>query len=282
MAKPNRHSRKHAKHRPSGQPVQKPHPEPDNVAPMGRYDAPGDEPLAIASRLTLQEAFRIDRALVKRLKRRGVNTKEAFTIRDESGAWFRAAFQECDADGGLALPYERMDRSPEPSIDVTLACAVLARQRMHFVMQKATELGVMRIIPLLTDHSVPAEGLEHEQAHAWPDHVARAAKQCRRGSLPAVLPPMPLDSLLVSHVFTAADLGLFLDDRSEAAPHPTGPPRRIVLLIGPEGGFSDAERAKLASKARPWRLGGRVLRAETAVVVGLTAIHMRWGDFTGG
>ncbi len=217
--------------------------------------------------------------MVKRLKLREVNAKEAFTIRDGSAAWFRASLKECDADGGLALPYERMDRSPEPAIDITLACAVLARQRMHFVMQKATELGVMRIVPLLTDHSVPPEGVEHEQAHAWPGHVARAARQCRRGSLPQVLPPMPLDALLVSPIFAAADLCLFLDDRSEPAHRPAEPPRRIVLIVGPEGGFSDAERAKLAGKARPWVLGGRVLRAETAVIVGLTAVHMTWGDF---
>jgi 16S rRNA (uracil1498-N3)-methyltransferase len=280
MARPNWDNRKHKNHGRSGHSGNRPHPQSPTPVATGRSDAPGDEPLAIASRLTLQEPFRIGRGLVKRLQRREVNPKEAFTIRDESGAYFRAAFKEGSADDGLALPYERMERSPEPTIDITLACAVLARQRMHFVMQKATELGVMRIVPLLTDYSVHPEGLEHEQSHAWPGHVARAAKQCRRGSLPQVLPPTPLDSVLASPVFTAADLCLFLDDRSEPASVPPEPPRRIVLLVGPEGGFSDAERAKLTGKARPWVLGGRVLRAETAVLVGLTAVHMTWGDFT--
>jgi 16S rRNA (uracil1498-N3)-methyltransferase len=178
------------------------------------------------------------------------------------------------------LPYERMERSPEPTVDITLACSVLARQRMIFIMQKATELGVMRIVPLLTDHSVPPEGLEHERANAWPAQVIRAAKQCRRGSLPQVLPPTPVDLFLVSPAFTAADVCVMLDDRSAPAPAPADPPRRIVLLVGPEGGFSDAERSRLAGKASPWILGGRILRAETAVLVGLTAVHMTWGDFT--
>ena len=62
----------------------------------------------------------------------------------------------------------------------------------------------------------------------------------------------------------------------------TEPPRRIVLLVGPEGGFSDAERHRLAAHARPWVFGGRVLRAETAVLVGLTAVQMTWGDFRRG
>ena len=217
--------------------------------------------------------------MVKRLERREINPKEAFTIRDESGDYFRASLKELNADGGLALPYERMARSPEPAVDITLACSVLARQRMIFVMQKATELGVTRIVPLLTDHSVPREGLEHERANAWPAQVIRAAKQCRRGSLPHVLAPTPLDAFLVSPAFKAADVCVVLDDRSDPAPALANPPQRIVLLVGPEGGFSDTERSRLAGKTCRWVLGGRILRAETAVIVGLTAVQMIWGDF---
>jgi RsmE family RNA methyltransferase len=148
----------------------------------GRYDAPGDEPLAVAAALTLNEPFRFDRGLAKRLRMRDLNATEAFTVRDGSGAYFRASVQEYDGKGGRAVPYERMSRSPEPTVDLTLACAVLGRQRMHTVVQKATELGVRRIVPLLTDHAVRPEAVAHEQAHAWPGHVARAAKQCRRSS----------------------------------------------------------------------------------------------------
>ena len=261
-------------------PATKAHPPFRPPTAAGRYDAAGDEPIAIAARLTLQEPFRVDRSAAKRLERREVNVKEAFTIRDASGDYFRASLKELAEDGGWALPYERMVRSPEPMIEITLACSVLARQRMIFVMQKATELGVMRIVPLLTDHSVPPEGLEHERANAWPAQVIRAAKQCRRGSLPEVLPPTSLDSFLASQAFTSADACVMLDDRSDPAAVPAEPPRRIVLLVGPEGGFSDGERARLLGKARPWVLGGRILRAETAVIVGLTAVQMTWGDFT--
>src|SRR6266850_3093006 len=106
-----------------------------------QYEAPGDEPLAVASRLTLEKPFRLDRDLVQRLRRRKVNAKEAFTIGDASGVYFRASLKECDERGGVALPYERMDRSPEPAIDITLACAVLARQRMLFVVQNGDGTG---------------------------------------------------------------------------------------------------------------------------------------------
>ena len=256
-----------------------------HVATAGHYAAAGDEPLAVPATLKINEPFRFDRGLAKRLRMREMNAKEAFTLCDGSGAWFRASLKEYDGRGGLAVAYERMSRSPEATIDLTLACAVLARQRMQLVVQKATELGVRRIVPLLTDHSVPPEAVEHEQAHAWAGHIARAARQCRRSSLPHLLAPAAFDAFLGSPLLAAADLCLFLDDRSDPAAHAAPaepPPRRIVLLVGPEGGFSDAERHRLKGPARPWALGGRVLRAETAVLVGLTAVHMTWGDFRSG
>src|SRR6187551_1945244 len=92
-----------------------------------RYVAAGDEPLAIAAPLALDAPFRFDRGLAKRLRMREVNATEAFTVRDSSGAYFRASVTEYDAKGGGAVAYERMSRSPEATIDLTLACAVLAR-----------------------------------------------------------------------------------------------------------------------------------------------------------
>ena len=148
---------------------------------MGRYDAPGDLPLSVGA-LSLDVPFQFDEAFARRLKRREVNPKEAFTVRDDSGAYFRASLKVLTSSGGIAVPYERLPRAPEPTVEITLACAVLARQRMIFIMQKATELGVARIVPLLTDHSVPADDLEHEKAHAWPGQIIRATRQCRRAA----------------------------------------------------------------------------------------------------
>jgi 16S rRNA (uracil1498-N3)-methyltransferase len=244
-----------------------------------KYSAAGDPPLMIAARLSLEEPFSFDTHLAKRLTLREINPKEAFTIRDERGEYFRASLKSLGPKGGTALPYELMPRSPEPRISITLACAVLARQRMLFVMQKATELGVTRIVPLLTDHSVREENLEHEKAAAWPGQILRAARQCRRASLPDLDPPTSLGSFLVSPEFRSADICVALDDRSDPTPTSNKTFQRVILLVGPEGGFSDAERTQFADKTRPWVLGGRVLRAETAVIVGLTAVQMQWGDF---
>src|SRR5687768_13614519 len=151
---------------PSQRPT-RPEAGPSRAAPArpqegGRYAAPGDEPLAVPATLALNQPFRFDRGLAKRLRMREVNATEAFTLRDASGSYFRASVKEYDAKGGLAVAYEPMSRSPEPTIDVTLACAILARQRMHLVVQKATELGVRRIVPLLTECSVQTGAMEHE------------------------------------------------------------------------------------------------------------------------
>ena len=255
--------------------------DPPNDRPEPRpFGAAGDEPLLVPGPLALGEPFRFDRGLAKRLRMREVNTSEAFTLRDGTGAFFRASLKEYDARGGSAVAYERMARSPEPAVDVTLACAVLARQRMHWVVQKATELGVRRIVPLLTEFSVQADDLQAEQPHAWAGHIARAAKQCRRSSLPHLLAPVALETFLASPLLAATELRLFLDDRSEPLPPAGKGPTRIVLFVGPEGGFSDGERQKLSAHAQPWVLGGRVLRAETAALVGLTAVHAMWGDFS--
>jgi 16S rRNA (uracil1498-N3)-methyltransferase len=249
--------------------------------PAGRYDAPGDPPLAIAETLGVGTAFDFGADLTRRLVRREVNPKEAFTVQDGAGAWYRASLKELAAagQGGSAVAYERLTRSPEPTIELTLACAVLARQRMIFVAQKATELGVTRIVPLLTERAVPPSGLEHEKAHAWPGQLLRAAKQCRRSSLPLLSAPMTLDAALADPQIRAADLRVALDDGLDGADVVASAPRSVVLFVGPEGGFSDAERLELAESTRAWTLGGRVLRAETAVLVGLSAVHLTWGDF---
>src|SRR5438045_4181930 len=87
----------------------RPQPQTLVVPPSG---APGDEPLSIPAMLTLDEPFRFDRGLAKRLQMREVNAKEAFTARDASDVYFRASVKEYDGKGGLAVAYERMSRSP--------------------------------------------------------------------------------------------------------------------------------------------------------------------------
>ena len=264
-------------HNKKPRPPRRPGGAPSPERTSGPSHAPADPPIEIPT-MTLGTDFPFDAALAKRLLRRDVNPKEAFTAADAAGDFYRVSVKELTPSGGLAVPYERCAVSPEPTVEITLACAVLSRQRMLFVAQKATELGVSRLVPLLTEFSVHADGLEHEKAHGWPGQVVRAAKQCRRSSLPEITLPMTFDDFLGSPC-AKADLALCLDNVGGQTPAPAESPASVLLLVGPEGGFSDGERKKLEGKAMGWELGGRVLRAETAVLVGLAAVHLNWGDY---
>jgi len=104
--------------------------------------------------------------------------------------------------------------------------------------------------------------------------------------LPEVHEAIELTSILEDDCFTKADLCVYLDDRAQSrsalghvAPRADGAGLRIVFAVGPEGGWNDAERAMLEKRgALPLRLGGRVLRAETAVLAGLTLLQHAYGD----
>lgn len=239
-----------------------------------------------ARALTKDQAFVLDREAMAALAFREVKVKEAFTVVDGEGRTFRASLRRQSADTGEAIAYEELSASPESPARITLVCAVLSRQRMLVVTQKATELGCVRIVPAFTDHSVKPEDLSHEKPWAWLGQAKKGARQCRRAIVPEVWKVEPLERVLANPVWLEADARFALDDRALGAPHlpfpdPASPARAcdLVLVIGPEGGFSDRERALLTSAgATALALGTRVLRAETAVFAGLSVLQHRFGD----
>jgi 16S rRNA (uracil1498-N3)-methyltransferase len=244
-------------------------------APLHHAPIRHAHPVAVGRRLQL------NRSEVEALKFRQVNVSEAFTLQGPDGGFYRAQLTSLGGRGGEAVVYEQMPRSPESPLRLTLFCAVLARQRMLLVIPKATELGVHRVQPVLTAHSVPADGLDHEKAHAWPNAAIRAQRQCRRASVPVVSPSIPLREALDDDGWRSADLRLVMDETAQPAPPPRGRPGSVALAVGPEGGWTDEERDLLrASGAIPLVLGGRVLRAETAVIAGLALLQHGFGDLS--
>lgn len=239
-------------------------------------------PLRYPSTLSCDMSIALDAQHVRALRLRGINAKEAFTIGDADGRYFRASLRSLEGSSGEALVYESLPTSPESSASISLFCAVLGRQKMLSVIQKVTELGVTRVLPLISERSVQAEGLEHEKAHAWPAQALRATRQCRRASVPLISETVPLAVALSDADVARADVRVHLDDRAAPAPHTRssfGPRVKVVFVVGPEGGFTDQERSDLdAAGFAAMRLGGRVLRAETAALVGLTLLQYEYGD----
>lgn len=244
-----------------------------------------NDPIRHDSVLKTETTITLDAAAVRGLRARDVSAKEAFTLVDSEGHFFRAALTAVKKGSGKARIYEQMSESTESPARITLLCAVLNRQRMMVVMQKATELGVSCIIPVLSERSVPRDGLDHQKASSWPKQVLRAARQCRRASLPEVREAVDLATIVDDPCFTKADERFYLDNESNAVRTLAGTTRprettNLAFAVGPEGGWTDEERALLSERgALALNLGARVVRAETAVMVGLTLLQQAYGDF---
>lgn len=171
----------------------------------------------------------------------------------------------------------------ESPLAVTLGLGVSRGERMDYGLQKATELGVQEVVPLLTARCVVQLDTERSASRLghWRRVVASACEQCGRNRLPRVGAPQTLDGWLAR---PPAGLRLVLSPSAPLALRdldlPQGP---VTLLVGPEGGLAPAELT-LAVRAgfTPLRLGPRVLRTETAVVAALSALGACWGDLGGG
>ncbi len=177
----------------------------------------------------------------------------------------------------VALVPETRTRPREEVPDFTLLPALLKKDRFDLVLEKATELGVRRIQPVLTRRCV-ADKLNLERARAI---VTEAAEQCARTALPELSAPVKLDALLRGF---PEDRTLFFADEAGGDPAAaafaahTGP---AALLIGPEGGFDEAERAAIRAlpQARAISLGQRILRGETAAIAGMALWMGLAGDW---
>lgn len=255
---------------------------PPKAASKQRPPAALLDPIRAPGRLELGAHVTLDARAVLALEAREINVSEAFTLVDGEGRSFRASLKACTESGAEALVYEALSGSTESNARITLVCAVLGRQRMITVVQKATELGCVRITPVLSDHSVKPADLDREKPWAWPGQARKGAKQCRRASVPLVDDVQHLDAVLSSAIWTSATARFVLDDRKGVAAYAferAEEPRSYVLAVGPEGGWSDRELAKLRdADAVALALGVRVLRAETAVFAGLSVLQHRLGD----
>lgn len=173
----------------------------------------------------------------------------------------------------------------ETPVELLLAQGVSSGDRMDFTVQKSVELGVGSIQPISAERSIvrlsaerAARRLEH-----WRNLVIAACEQCGRNRIPQVAAPVRLQEWLGQMTPKAApeELRLLLSPDAHASIRSLPPgAARIVLLAGPEGGFSPAEIAAAASRDFiPVRLGPRILRTETAALAALAAIQALQGDF---
>jgi 16S rRNA (uracil1498-N3)-methyltransferase len=210
-----------------------------------------------------------------------LTTGDALTVFDGRGGEYEATIERIDRGRVDVKVGGFRDVEREARVRVGLVQGLPEADKMDWIIQKAVELGVAWIQPIVCDRSVVrlhGERAERREAH-WKRVVVAACEQSGRNTLPEVRPTLAFQSWLAMESMVAR--WMLVPD----APPMTGhapPAEPVELLIGPEGGLSDREKdIALSRRCEPLSLGPRVLRTETAPIAALAAIHALWGDFGG-
>jgi 16S rRNA (uracil1498-N3)-methyltransferase len=200
---------------------------------------------------------------------------DAVQLFDGSGNEFRATLAEVGKKQVRVQVNESFAGQPESPLHIHLGQGL---SRMDWAIQKATELGVTQITPIISERCevrLKDERAEKRQAH-WQQIAISACEQCGRSVVPVIHAPVTLADWLKQ---TEADLKLVLHPVAEPLTSHEKP-GSLAFLIGPEGGLNDAEVAQAQDAGfHAARLGPRVLRTETAPVVALSIAQQLWGDF---
>ena len=233
-------------------------------------------PLAAPARLALPAAAAHHAARVLRLQ-----VGDELTLFNGVGGEYAARIvvigkQEVTVDIGRHDPVER-----ESLLDVTLVQALSSAERMDFTIQKAVELGVTQIVPVESERCVLR--LQGERAakrvQHWQQVVISACEQCGRNRVPKI-GPITVLSVWLASAKRDTQRWLLLPEADTSLRDLARPLQPVELLVGPEGGFTDAEiEAAQRQGCQPLRLGPRVLRTETVAPAALAAMQVLWGDF---
>lgn len=206
---------------------------------------------------------------------------DPLTVFDGSGPEWPATLEGITKSTATLVLGESHETGAESPLKIHLVQGVSRGERMDFVVQKATELGVTRITPVLTAYGVvklddrrAAKRLDH-----WQGVAASACEQSGRTRLPHIDPPVSLKQWFGERPADAeVDLILRPEAATSLADAPV-PTTGVCLLIGPEGGFSDTEYEDAAiSGFDAVSLGPRILRTETAAAAALAVLQSRYGD----
>ena len=262
---------------PLATPLAAPHASPVDSSHAATRRAPPrlhhPEPLALGAIVSLGEAARRHAAAL-RLAR-----ADEVTLFCGDGDEYRAELIELSKRAMTAKVHERRPIDRESPLAMTLVQGICAADRMDWVIQKATELGVQTIQPVITTRTVvrlSTDRQERREQH-WLAVAIAACEQCGRNRIPTIAPILKLDQWIA----TDARPGLRLQLDPLATQRLGDLPRAgaLTLAVGPEGGLTVDERDLLRSRSYVGiQLGPRVLRTETAPLAAIAALQSLWGD----
>jgi 16S rRNA (uracil1498-N3)-methyltransferase len=201
------------------------------------------------------------------------------TLFNGAGGEYSARIEAVKGGAIRAAVGEHRPIERESPLDLTLAQGVSRGERMDLVVQKATELGVRRLVPILTARSVVrlTDRQEESKLSHWRAIAIGACEQCGRNRLPEIAAPVALaDYVKHGNGATRLLLSPVSANCLTDAPRPGG---AITVLVGPEGGLTEVEQAAaLDAGFTPVRLGPRVLRTETAAIAAIVLLQRERGD----
>jgi 16S rRNA (uracil1498-N3)-methyltransferase len=202
---------------------------------------------------------------------------------DGEGFEYDASIHRFFADRVEVKILRKFPGTKESPVQIGVAQALLKERKMDRLLRHLCELGVTRWVPFISERSVPRPGEKRLSARAqrWNKIVQESCKQCRRSKLPGISKTMTFEEVL--EYGSACDLQIVFYENETATlksfrPHHPAP-RDILLILGPEGGFSDQEIEKArAAGCVAAGLGPRILRAETAAIAACTLTQFLYGD----
>jgi 16S rRNA (uracil1498-N3)-methyltransferase len=212
---------------------------------------------------------------------------DSIVLFNGEGGEYCAELVEVERRSAIVKINEFRDIDAEAPYHLTLAQGIAGGDKMDWLIEKAVELGASGFVPLTTTRSVVrlvGDRAQRRHLH-WQGIVRASCEQCGRNRLPEVAPVREIATWLGALPKTAAEgeLRLLLSPRGSItfSALPAEPPKgRVIVLVGPEGGFSAAEEAAATGHGfTPVGLGPRVLRTETAGIAVLAALAARWGGW---
>ena len=233
-----------------------------------------DEPLSAGQGCSLQgsAANHIMRVLRSR-------EGDLLTLFDGRGGEYGARIVGFRKDSVQVEVQEHRDVERESSLDLTLAQGISRGERMDWVMQKATEIGVTRVIPVITERTMVKldERQSERKIEHWRGIVIAACEQSGRNRVPDVAAPTAYYDVI--RTLDPSATRVLLSPLGTLRARDLAQPKHIAMLIGPEGGLSDNEQeAAIAAGFQQVRMGPRILRTETAAIAALAAFQHDFGD----
>ena len=224
----------------------------------------------------------IEGPLLEALRFQGGRMGQIVTLTDAGGRDFRARVLRLSATKASLLIFDRFLLPTESGVEIVLLQALPEKERMEWIIQKTTELGISTLIPFKSTRSISLEEREAKQkkAHRWQEIAVKAVQQSRRARVPRVEAYRSFNKALKA--CEGESLKILLWEK-------TGEPlkqvlkqhaaRKICAMVGPEGGFTEEEVAQAGDAGFiPVKLGRRILRTETAAITLVALLQYELGD----